>query len=210
MAKHSIFIIFCLLILGCEYNLPETIENEASQSQQGPKPEQPQVLLIDDFSNDNGLSALGTTWRGFTDQVMGGVSIGSHSFENIDGRRCIRLQGQVSLENNGGFVMISLKTSDGQQPFDAGQFKGIRMMIRGNSEEYFVHLKTNQTPGHSQYYEAAFKAPSKWQGIKIPFESFKGKNVYETIDATQIWRIGIVGAWREFEADVAVARVELY
>ncbi|MHC4206469.1 MAG: CIA30 family protein [Planctomycetota bacterium] len=210
MVRHSICSILCLLLLGCEHNLPGTVENEASQSRQGPEPEPAQALLVDDFSKDNGLSALGTTWRGFTDQVMGGISTGSHSFENIDGRRCIRLQGQVSLENNGGFVMISLKAGVGQQPLDAGQFKGIRMIIRGNSEEYFVHLKTNQTPGHSQYYEAAFTAPAKWQAVEIPFESFTGKNVYETIDTTQIWRIGIVGAWREFEADVAVARVELY
>ena len=30
------------------------------------------ILLIDDFSREDGRSALGTEWRAFTDQVMGG------------------------------------------------------------------------------------------------------------------------------------------
>jgi outer membrane protein assembly factor BamB len=174
------------------------------------KPKSKQTLLIDDFTKDNGLSALSTTWRGFTDQVMGGISTGSHNFEVLHEKRCIRLKGRVSLENNGGFVMISLGTSNGQQPLNASAYKGLRMVVRGNGEDYYVHLKTNQTPGHAQYYETSFRAPDKWQLIEIPFDSFRGKNVDETINISQIWRIGIVGAWREFEADVAVSRIELY
>jgi len=37
------------------------------------------ILLIDDFSREDGRSALGTEWRAFTDRVMGGVSRGSAS-----------------------------------------------------------------------------------------------------------------------------------
>jgi hypothetical protein len=210
VVRYLLLFVLCLMLLGCEPNSPKPAEEASSQSQQSPEPQQAKTLLIDDFSKDNGLSALGTSWRGFTDQVMGGVSTGSHSFEDIDGKRSIRLQGQISLENNGGFVMISLDVTDGQQPLDAGEYIGLRVIVRGNDEDYFVHLKTSQTPGHSQYYEATFKASSDWITVEIPFDSFTGKNVAEPIDSTQIWRIGIVGAWRDFEADVAVARVELY
>ncbi len=208
MVKHSLPLILCLMMLGCESKTPETAEKHASQSKEGMQTRQ--NLLVDDFSKDSGLSAIGTTWRSFTDQVMGGISTGNHIFETIDGKRCIRLQGQISLENNGGFVMISLSLNQGQEPLDAGDYKGLLMTVRGNQQEYFVHLKTNQTPGHSQYYEASFKAPVQWQAIEIPFDSFSGKNIHESINTAQLRRIGIVGAWREFEADIAVARIELY
>jgi hypothetical protein len=31
-------------------------------------------LILDDFSRDDLVSSLGTPWRGFSDQVMGGIS----------------------------------------------------------------------------------------------------------------------------------------
>ena len=62
-------------------------------------PQRP-ALLIDDFSNPERMSALGTFWRGFTDQVMGGVSTATSRMETIEGRRALWLVGDVSLENN--------------------------------------------------------------------------------------------------------------
>ena len=154
MIRYQILFVLCLMLLGCKPISSETSKQAASPSQQSSETNKSQTLVIDDFSQDNGRSTLGATWRGFTDQVMGGVSTGSHTFEEIDGISCIRLQGRVSLENNGGFVMISLDVTDDQQALDAGEYSGLRMTLRGNGEDYFVHLKTSQTPGHSQYYEA--------------------------------------------------------
>ena len=37
-------------------------------------PQESYDLLLDDFSDTAGVSAVGTRWEGFTDQVMGGVS----------------------------------------------------------------------------------------------------------------------------------------
>jgi hypothetical protein len=196
--------------LGCEPNATESTEQKQSNAQAPPDSQLPHILLVDDFSQDGGLSSLGTPWRSITDQVMGGVSTGSHSFEVIDGKRCIRLRGRISLDNNGGFVMIALNLDPNQRLLDASDYKGLRLQIRGNDQDYLVHLKTNQTPGHSQYYTARFNAPDRWQTIEIPFNSFTGKNVSERINTSQLRRIGILGAWREFNADVAVARVELY
>ena len=58
------------------------------------------VLLIDDFAADDLISALGMPWRGFSDQVMGGISQETIALTTIDGRRCLRLTGDVRLENN--------------------------------------------------------------------------------------------------------------
>ena len=65
-------------------------------------------MLIDDFNDPGGLSRLGTPWRSVTDQVMGGVSTARIAFEEIQGRLCLCLSGDVSLDNNGGFIQASL------------------------------------------------------------------------------------------------------
>ena len=58
-----------------------------------------EAMLIDDFNDPGGHSRLGTPWRLVTDRVMGGVSTGRVSFEEIQGRRCLCLSGDVSLDN---------------------------------------------------------------------------------------------------------------
>ena len=88
-------------------------------------------MLIDDFSDPGRMSALGTFWRGFTDQVMGGVSTASSKIETIDGRRALRLTGSVSLENNGGFVQVALPLTGSGAPLDVSAYKGIRVRRPG-------------------------------------------------------------------------------
>ena len=70
-----------------------------SQVKESPMP-QSTALLIDEFSNPDRMSALGTFWREFTDQVMGGVSTATSRVETIEGRRALWLVGDVSPENN--------------------------------------------------------------------------------------------------------------
>ena len=102
-------------------------------------------FLIDDFSGERGTSAIGTEWRLFTDRVMGGVSDATSTLETVEGRRCMRLRGRVSLENNGGFIQVALPLARGGRPFDAGEFKGVRAWVRGNGKTYHIHLRTAQT-----------------------------------------------------------------
>ena len=68
----------------------------------------PQSAIIDDLSRDPPMSAIGIRWQLFTDRVMGGVSNGTMIREMVAGRPAIRMRGDVSLENNGGFVQMSL------------------------------------------------------------------------------------------------------
>ena len=51
--------------------------------------------IIDDLSREPPLAAIGSNWRLFTDQVMGGVSKGTMVRESVAGRvgsRCQRLE----------------------------------------------------------------------------------------------------------------------
>ena len=176
----------------------------------GPIEEGQGLLLIDDFTRTDGRSALGTEWQTFTDQVMGGVSRGSASRDTLAQRPCLRLRGEVSLENNGGFVQVALSVRQQNRPFDAGAFSGIRLMTRGNGETYYIHLRTGNTRLPWQYYQAAFQADGEWREIDIPFAAFRPENLRAALDPSRIERIGVVAAKKAFDADVAVARLAFY
>lgn len=167
------------------------------------------VFLVDDFARD-GVSALGTRWQTFSDRVMGGVSDGEATYETIDGRRCLRLRGQVSLENQGGFVQAALPLVERGGSFDAGRFQGLRLQVRGNGAVYYLHLRTEDTRLPWQYYEAAFEAGPAWKPIDIPFAAFSPENLPTALDKASLKRLAVVAAKRAFSADVAVARIEFY
>jgi hypothetical protein len=166
--------------------------------------------LIDDLTGPDGRSALGTNWQFFTDRVMGGVSRGSAALDTLQGRACIHLRGQVSLENNGGFVQVALPLGRQGEVLDASEYAGVRLMVRGNGDEYYVHLRTRDTRLPWQYYQARFKAESSWQSVEVPFRAFRAENLDVPLDASQLLRVAIVAAKKEMEADVAVARISLY
>ncbi len=65
-------------------------------------------LILDDRSRDDLVSSVGTTWRRVADTVMGGVSSGRLQATVMEGRPCLRLTGRVSLDNDGGFLQMSL------------------------------------------------------------------------------------------------------
>jgi hypothetical protein len=172
--------------------------------------EEARVLLIDDFSRTDGRSALGTEWQAFTDQVMGGISRGSAVRDTVAQRPCLRLRGEVSLQNNGGFVQVALSVRLANRPLDASTFSGICLMATGNGETYFIHLRTSDTRLPWQYYQAAFQTDGQWRQIDIPFSAFRPENLRAALDPSCIERIGVVAARKAFTADVAVARLACY
>ncbi len=194
----------CLLFVPLEGNVERerTIQENTMESSSD--------FLIDDFSLEKGISAIGTQWRQFTDQVMGGESTASYSFEVIDGKRSIHLQGNVSLENRGGFVQVALPLRQNGRPFDASPFTGIRLWVKGNGEDYYVHLRTSKTWLPWQYYEAPFFADNQWQKVEIPFEKFTPQSLKGALNPKKLKRLGVVGAKKAFKADIAVSRIEFY
>ena len=173
------------------------------------KAESSSSYLIDDFSQ-KGLSPTGNRWRGFSDQVMGGVSEGTYVFEVIEGRSCICLRGNVSLENQGGFIQVALSLEQERRLFDASQYKGIRISVLGNGETYYIHLRTRQTRLPWQYYQAPFETNGQWKVVEIPFLQFVPENIGSALDPAQLTRVAIVAAKKAYKAEVSVARIEFY
>jgi hypothetical protein len=168
------------------------------------------ALLIDDFSEPNGISDIGSRWRLFTDRVMGGVSSATSRYEVLKGKKCLRMQGEVSLENNGGFVQISLPLRPDERPFDARGYRGVRLWVRGNGLPYYVHLRTAQNRLPWQYYSAPLATENEWRSVDVPFSAFDGQNTRADLDISSLKRIALVGAKKAFQADIAVSRIELY
>ncbi len=206
------FLKFLKIALGilCYVGIVGSSGSEPLFKKKGLSMENTQAYVIDDFSKDDGISSLGTQWRMFTDRVMGGLSSASSGFEVIDGRRCLRLQGSVSLENNGGFIQVALSLERNSRYFDAGDFKGIRLWVQGNGENYYVHLRTDQTLRPWQYFGAEFPTSESWEEITIPFQDFKPEGFDAQLNTKKLRRIGIVAIKKEFQADIALSRLEFY
>lgn len=167
-------------------------------------------MLIDDFSQAGLRSALGTRWRGVSDQVMGGISEAAVRRSEIDGRICLRLSGDVRLENDGGFIQASLDLAQGAQNLDASAFDGISLLVRGNGENYGLHLRTPDNRLPWQSYRAQFRADPAWQELKLPFSDFLLHRLEVPLDRSSLRRLGLVAIGRAFHADLAVARIALY
>jgi hypothetical protein len=163
-------------------------------------------LIIDDRSSGNLLASNGERWRVITDQVMGGRSSAQLTPAIINGKRCITLTGNVSLENNGGFVQAGLDlTSSGT--LDASRYSGIEIEIFGNNEQYNLHLRTTDTQIVWQSYRTSFEAPTNWTTLWLPFSSFQPFRIEIPLDSSQLRRLGLVSIGKETQAEISISRL---
>ena len=173
-------------------------------------------MIIDDIENSNSSAEQKdycentvTKWCFVTDKVMGGVSEGSLKLIKEDNTAYYNMQGDISTANNGGFIQF--RTMIQNHPKDK-LFKGIRIKVRGNNEEYAIHLRTKYLFLPWQYYESKFMANNEWKIIELPFSSFIKSNFYQpsNFSSIDVQSIGIVAIGRNFKANIDLASIELY
>lgn len=162
-----------------------------------------QDMMIDNFEGQPELR-----WRFFADTVMGGISTGDVSFVREGGDVFARMTGAVSTENNGGFIQIRTELSS--PPPDGTT--GIRLVVRGNDQPYFVHLRTTGTLLPWQYYQAGFEVTRDWTEVRLPLVDFKasGKLLRSVPKAGKLQSVGIVAFGRDHEAEVEVRELSFY
>lgn len=160
-------------------------------------------MLLDDFSENSNIR-----WDYFSDQVMGGVSVGNFHIITEQAESYAQLSGDVSTENNGGFIQFRTNLKD----LNKENIKGILIRVRGNNQKYFVHLRTRGTLLPWQYYQAEFFALDEWQLIKLPLESFAASSGWlkKNIVSTSMKTLGIVAFGRDHIADLSVSEVGFY
>lgn len=159
---------------------------------------------------EEAVMELAPDWEFVADTVMGGVSRGETVQTVIEGREAIRLTGEVSLDNNGGFVQIAFDLCDGGHKFDASGWAGVALDVLGNGETYDIRLRTDQIARPWQSFRADFVAPSTWTTITIPFIDLTPHRTEASFDPARLRRIGILAIGREMHADIAIAGIRLY
>lgn len=148
------------------------------------------------------------TWDFISDGVMGGVSQGDVALRNENGYSFARMTGTVSTKNQGGFIQFRRKL-ESAPPADSS---GIRLVVRGNGEPYYVHVRTQGMLVPWQYFQVSFPTSQDWMVVRLPWSSFRpsGALMRSTPKPTSITSIGIVAYGRDHTAEVEVREVSLY
>jgi hypothetical protein len=165
-------------------------------------------LWAGDLMADDQKPVQDYSWTYLADTVMGGVSEGQADLQNRNGSTVLQLTGTVSTENRGGFIQVRTALPDGLPPAAIG----IRLRVRGNGQQYFVHLRTTSTRLPWQYYQAPFDTSANWQIVDIPLDRFKasGSILPDQVKPEAIRSLGIVAYGRDHLADVSVQSIGTY
>ncbi|MFU8897645.1 MAG: CIA30 family protein [Roseinatronobacter sp.] len=159
--------------------------------------------LIEDFTMQPE-----TRWRFFSDGVMGGISTGQVEMRQEGSVAFARMTGRVSTANNGGFIQMRL---DLQTPPPDGT-QGVRLVVRGNDQRYFVHLRTSGTVLPWQYYQAGFDVTGTWAEIRIPLDAFSpsGALLRAVPRVGSLRSVAIVAFGRDHDAEIELREIGFY
>jgi Complex I intermediate-associated protein 30 (CIA30) len=73
-----------------------------------------------------------------------------------------------------------------------------------------VHVRTADCGWYDDSYRYTFLAKDSWQTVRIPWGEFQPNSVRVPLNSSRLNRISILGWMREFQADIALARIALY
>ncbi len=168
----------------------------------------PASMAVEELVKDNFESQPEMRWSYFSDQVMGGVSQGRVTFKSQEGEYFAHMTGQVSTENNGGF--IQLRADIAKNSIDSAT--GAYIKVRGNGQQYYLHLRTAGTLLPWQYYQASFATSEEWQTVRVPLTAFErsGNWLSKAVKPSSIRSIGIVAYGRDHSADIQIAEIGFY
>ena len=157
-----------------------------------------EFVFTDKFNEKN-------EWNFITDQVMGGISTGKYSYEKINNVNILKINGNVSTKNNGGFIQVRRNLNN----VNLTNAKNVEVIAKGNNEKYFIHLRTNFTLLPWQYYQYSFTVKKKFKNFILPIRNFKksGFLLPDKIKQKNIKSIGIVAFGRDHKAELTVKEI---
>jgi imidazolonepropionase-like amidohydrolase len=138
---------------------------------------------IDDFETAGGgsiaahpgdslRSALGTLWINSTDTGHDHSRLMMGRTLRPDGDHALSILARMSMAQR-PFVRASVPLTPGAlEPGDARAFRGIRFDARGDSLPYRLIVPTRSVRNFA-YFQAPFKATSRWETIRIDFASLE-------------------------------------
>lgn len=120
-------------------------------------------------------------WQMVSDQVMGGRSQGQMHMTSEG----VHLQGQISYENNGGFVQVKWPLKD--TSLRTAEFDGVWFVAKAPKKtQVTVVLKSSQLWMPWQSYRAQVELSSDWQRFSIEFEQFTAYKTWTRLKTQRI------------------------
>jgi len=155
-----------------------------------------EIILCDlRYSNDNQRQI----WGAVDDVVMGGVSNSNLIFKEDKAV----FTGNVSTDNNGGFV--SVRSKNFNPPWDLSAYQGIRLRVQGDGQRYkFITRCEGKWDGISYCYSFNTIA-NVWMTIDIPFTKlipvFRAKIVpsADKFDSTKVYSLQLMLSKFEYD-----------
>lgn len=163
----------------------------------------PDEVLVDDFS-------VPSSWRFIGDSVMGGLSTGSISYKkdgSAENWGC--LNGSVSTANNGGFIQMRRDISSEERK-SLKDVASVIVEVKGNDEEYFIHLRTKGMLMPWTYYYMSFIARRELRKFTFPLDEFKRSGRFlgrEFPRGGELKSIGIVAYGKDYRANLCVKKL---
>lgn len=143
-------------------------------------------------------------WRVVTDQVMGGVS----RAQLIQNEQGVHLEGDVSLENNGGFIQIQMA-----RPADLNTALSQGIYIEWCSEHaqpFELLIKSSQLWMPWQSYRITATAFNEWQTLFIPFSEFKPYKTQTRLRVDKITKFSVLAGGENKFVKLSIKHFGLY
>jgi monofunctional biosynthetic peptidoglycan transglycosylase len=144
------------------------------------------VVVIVDFR-----AATGSEWFAVNDGVMGGRS---SSTMRPTGEGSAIFEGNVSLENNGGFASVRTDLSEGAL---AGSSRLV-LRVRGDGKRYQLRLRTSAAFDGIAYAASFDTTADEWTTVAVSLSSFeptfrgyRPRNA-EALNPSEVRHIGIM------------------
>ena len=123
--------------------------------------EAPVVLSLFDFRAEGRFKS----WRTVDDRVMGGVS----RSRMVPKERFASFQGDLSLENNGGFASVrSPQLEEILEEVDV-----IRLRVRGDGRIYQLSIRTDRVFDGVRYGTSFQTEEGAWMEVRLPLDDFR-------------------------------------
>lgn len=123
--------------------------------------------IVDEEKNVFDFSTLDQVqnWLAVNDGVMGGISQSRMMFTSAG---TAIFQGDVSLENNGGFASVRTYPID----YQLADYEGLLLRVNGDGQRYKFRLRTNDYFDDIAYQTDFQTRPDTWLTIRVPFTQF--------------------------------------
>jgi hypothetical protein len=117
------------------------------------------------------------------------------------------LRGNVTTQNNGGFVRLvkDIKLND-------NALRGISFLAKGNDEVYEIHvtLKGMKMPPWS-YMSHSFQVTDQWKRYEIYFEDLKSSGFSaKKMKPKNINNIAFAGYGRDFDINLMIKDISIF